>query len=671
MMTAVCLPARRAATGVVLLIVALTVHAHGATRPSMFVTAEAQPGLRSVADVRRGIRDGHARALWEALLEKVNRESGEPPVSPVSRTARGDTVANRDYTLVARAGCRVMDAAFVALVLGERRYADAALRQIDALYDPAQWPEWGDETHLASLTVSLRHGQIAMPVAVAYDWMHALLTPEERRSIVDGLDRHAIQRYKGGVAAKEHWSERRSNWMTTVVGGFGIVGMALGQDHPDSAWLVDFARSRMETYLSVLGPEGEFNETVQYAGSMAHVVRYFAAVRYATGGRDNPFERHSLAKFYRWYTHMIFPPGRVAGFGDPAPDMPPVVVPAATVAAATKDPLLQWLYLTYCDKMAESHRLRALELLGFDADLKPVSPEGLLPLGRAYHHEARLISSRSSWDPRSTTSVVYAKAGRESVHSHADWGQVCIEGFGEQLVVDLKASYPRSHKERYYEYQQWGHNVFVFGRNDTGGVPLSVRGRQGSIPRADFDPRRGAAWTIDLTGVYDGARTVTRSVVHLLPRIVVVLDDAALAEAQPISLRWHLADAVEPDRSGAFRLRKGPATMAGQITRLDGGAVIRTGRHRHEPPYNRDGLGEVLPPRNEPYLELATEADRCRVLSLFCILGPGEAEAAWRPTPDGWTIRAPEGEVSVSLQRGELIVRAGVAEAWRVSVGDP
>src|SRR5688500_3068516 len=159
--------------------------------------------------------------------------------------------------------------------------------------------------------------------------------------------------------------------MTTLVGGFGIAGMALGSEHPDSAWLVDFARPRMETYLSVLGPEGEFNETVQYAGSMAHVVRYLSAVRYATAARDNPFDRHSLTKFYRWYTHLTFPPGRVAGFGDPAPNMPPVVVPAAAVASAAKDPLLQWLYVNYCDKMAETHRQRALELLYFDADLTP------------------------------------------------------------------------------------------------------------------------------------------------------------------------------------------------------------------------------------------------------------------------------------------------------------
>jgi hypothetical protein len=222
-----------------------------------------------------------------------------------------------------------------------------------------------------------------------------------------------------------------------------------------------------------------------------------------------------------------------------------------------------------------------------------------------------LISSRSSWNPRSTTSVVYGKAGRESVHSHADWGQVCIDGYGEQLVVDLKASYPRTHKERYYDYQQWGHNVFVFGKNDTGGVPLSERRRQGSITRADFDPARGAAWTMDLTGVYDGARRVTRSVVHLLPRIVVVLDDARVNESQPISLRWHLANPESPDANGAFRLQVAHATLAGLVCRLDGAAAIRTGRHRYEAPYDRDGLGAVLEQKYEPYIELETTADRC------------------------------------------------------------
>ncbi len=650
---------------------------HVTPRPHMFVTGQPVKGLRSLDDVRKAIRTGHAAALWNELLDKVKREAQEEAWTPATALpGRGEAQikhANRDFSIVAMTANRILDASLAALITDKRTYADAALTQLDALFDPEQWPDWEDKAHVeAGLITDLRHGQLAFAVSVSYDWLYDLLRPEERKRIIDGLDRCAIQRYKAGIDAKESWTRNRTNWMTVVVGGFGIAGMALGEDHPDSEFLVDFARPRMESYLEVAGPDGEFNESVQYAGSMLFLVRYFTAVRYASGGLDNPFDRHSLAEFCRWYLYMTFPPGRVAGFGDPAPDMPPVVNYISAVAAATRDPLLQWFYLQYCDMMLETHRNLAMELLYYDATLDAKSPEGRLPLGRAYHHQGKLISSRSSWDPVSTPSVVYAKASRESTHSHADWGQVCIDGFGERLLIDLGSppGYPKSHKERYYNYQQWGHNVFVFGKNDTGGIPWAEQKREGRIAWAEFDDTRGAAWTMDLTAIYDGVKTVTRTVVHLLPRVAVVLDSAALQESQPISMRWHLAAPANPGADGGFHTASGRAKLAGLTARIDGDATVRSGRHAYEAPYNRDRLGEIYPQRHEPYIEVAAEDDACRVLSLFCVYGPDDIEDSWKTSPKGWSIETPEGLVRVQLEENKLTVEcAETGKSWSVVAG--
>ena len=43
-------------------------------RPSLFVTATKSDSLRSIGEVRAGIKTGHAKALWEALLAKVDRD---------------------------------------------------------------------------------------------------------------------------------------------------------------------------------------------------------------------------------------------------------------------------------------------------------------------------------------------------------------------------------------------------------------------------------------------------------------------------------------------------------------------------------------------------------------------------------------------------------------------
>jgi hypothetical protein len=346
--------------------------------------------------------------------------------------------------------------------------------------------------------------------------------------------------------------------------------------------------------------------------------------------------------------------------------MPPVVVPAAAVAAATQDPVLQWFYEQYDDTMLASHRKRALELLYYDAALEARSPQGRLPLGKAYHYQGKLVSSRSSWDPDSAISVAYGKAGREAYHGHADWGQLCIDGYGERLVVDLGSppGYPKGHHERYYNYQQLGHNVFVFGENETGGVSLRERGRNGAFEWTGFDPERGAAWTIDLTGVYDGAARVSRTVVHLLPRVVAVLDSAHLDAPRPISMRWHLAEAAEPNEDGAFVMKGAKATLSGRTMRVDGDAPLSANRHAYQPPYDTHRLGAKLKQRNEPYIELKATDDRCMIVSLFAVFGPEDEPAVWKDAPDGWSIETPEGKVHVKRKEDCLVVHDARGNVW-------
>jgi hypothetical protein len=89
--------------------------------------------------------------------------------------------------------------------------------------------------------------------------------------------------------------------------------------------------------------------------------------------------------------------------------------------------------------------------------------------------------------------------------------------------------------------------VLVIGEgqeSETGGVPLTAKGSdgravEGDIIGAEFDGR-GGAWTMDLTPVYagQGAQRVRRTVVHLLPRIVVVMEDLLDAEWGAIREKW-------------------------------------------------------------------------------------------------------------------------------------
>lgn len=632
-------------------------------RPWLFISGEKIPGLRSLDEVREGLKEGHSRKLWNALLEKVNQDLKEPPVTMEER--------NRSYFFVAKTSFRIIDCSLVGLITGEKKYSDAAYEQIEVLFDEKKWPDWRDKAHIqVGLNADLRHGQLVRAIALAYDWLYDTFSDEQKQFIIEGLNRRAIPQFKAGLEAKEHWSGRHSNWMTCVLGGYGILAMALGPDHPDSEWILDVVRPRLEKYMGIIGPEGEFNESVQYSGSTMYVVDYFTALFYSSAGKENSLKEFGLDKFCRWYMYATVPPGRVFGFGDPGPAMPPAVGHLGAIASVTQDQYIQWFYLQYADLMLDGHHQRALEFLYYDPSVEPVSPEGKLPLGKAYHHQARLISSRSSWNPEITTSVVYAKAGKEDYHCHADWGQVCIDGYGKRLIIDHgspKEGYPRSDKEQYYNYQQVGHNVPVIGDSTTGGNILWKDRRQGKITWSEFDDQKGGAWTMDLSDVYGEGRQVKRYVVHLLPRVAVVLDEINLEKEELISLRWHPMNESIPDPEGCFVVEEEGVTLSGCVVSLEDDYEVSTGVHLYKPPYDKNRYGSPYTQLKPPYIKIQSKGKSARYLSLFAIYDSTENVPRWQKTDTGWKISTEEGEVFVYPD--QVSVRCGEKD-WKIPVGD-
>ncbi len=636
--------------------------------PHLFVTKDQIPNLRSLQHVRDSIAQGHSKVLWDGLLKKVTAESQEAPwiTSTPLPERKPSSVArsNADFDLVARVCNRIMDASLVALVTGEQRWADAALRQIECLYDPEQWPEYEDQTHLAHGDhCSLRRGQLAVALGLAYDWLYDFLKPDKRRWIIDTFDRRLTDAFKMALKTEGRFTKYKNNFVPVIYGGFQIAAMAFGDDYAESAWLQEVCDPKVADYTTYfIGPDGEFDESVQYAAAVDVVINYIVAKQYHEQLGDPITANPQIGAFFQWYMYFTLPPGRVVGFGDPWAAMPPVVTTYSAAASAQKNTLFQWFYEQYFDKAPDTHRKRSLELLYYNPDIPAESPDGKMPLGRAYQNCARLVSSRSSWASDSAVSVAYGKATLESNHFHADWGQFCLDGHGERLIPDLGSpsgypkTFPKSLNYYYYNYQQWGHNVFVLGRNDTGGVSQAERDRKGHFIHTDFDDQRGATWSIDLTGVYDKAQRVTRTVVHLLPRIAVVIDDAVLKEAKPISLRWHTLSMPELSTDGSFLTTGKHSQLSARMIRLDGDADLQIRQHGYHAPYHQDALGDPMTQRREPFVELTTHDNHCRIATLFCVQEKQSEVAIWRDIPNGFAIDSSEGEIQVTVQNDSLHV---------------
>ncbi len=619
------------------------------------------PGLRSIEELREEITRGHSRRLWQRLLKQSKPLLDTPPFDPGTlipgRAPDQVKHENRDYTICVAAGKRVLRHALISVLLDAPEYRRDALKQMSALFDPDLWPAWIDKSHLyMGFPADLRTGMLSRDVAVAYDWLYPSLDDQQRRRVVDGLDRCGIQPFLRSVEMDPWWLHRNINWLTVIVGGLGIAGMALGEDHPQSQTLIDISMPLMAGYLDIYGEKGEFNESVAYSNATELPVAYFKAAYDTSEGRKNRLGRRPFPQTCRWLMYMTLPPGRIAAFGDAHVDAVPRTRFVAAVAGATHDGALQQFYLDH----SRGDTATPEELLWYDPSVPLKPPKDHLPLADIFPEQGGCFSSRTSWNTDQTPCVVYGKTGREDNHEHNDVGQLCIDGYGDRLIVDLgsPSGYPADffseNRWAYYNASIRGHNVLMFN----GKEPRMDRDARARIIDFTADDSRGASCCLDLTAVYPGVQAVGRSLVHLLPGVVVVLDTAQLAEPAEISLRWHTATSCLPDANGRFWVVGPHSRLASRVISLDTEpASLRRGEHRYKPPHDLNRLGGPLEQRRESYVEMIRSAERIRWLSLFCVYPKTRSVDQWRKNGDRYEIAGPDGTIHVKVTDDTLRVR--------------
>ena len=643
---------------------------------SILLTPDKISGLRGLSRSKGLAEEGDvSRRLLEGVLAAAHAALEEEPITvftPLAgRSSEDLRQGNPEYIVVNAAGQRVLKCALACAVDGERRYADAALAQMECLFDPSAWPEWQDLYHRRSMNLDadLRTGQLARDLGLAYRWLYPHLTAGERRAVVEGLDRRAVQPYLRALAARPPWIEQLSNWTTCIVGGLGICAMALGPDHPQSGELVEISLPVMQRYLGLYGPQGEFNENPSYANASFLPVLYFSVLRDYRCETGPAPQIAGLRPHCYWCIYATAPPGHAVSFGDGGPDYPAVTSFFPAVAAATRDPVLQWFYLAN----GEPPSFPVWELLWFDPTLKSEAPtEEGLPLGRGFPAHSGLVSSRTDWDPRSTPCVVFGKAGHGGmIHSHPDAGQVEIHAHARRLIVDLgKVSYPPGDDRRpYYHFGSEGHNLITIG----GRPPFweAEPPRRSYLADHAFDSGLGGWWRVDLTELHQGVERVQRTVVHLLPGMVAVLDEADLQRKEQVRLRWHSIVAPRIDAGGRFGFEHKGAGLAALVAGSGGRDLeLSLGRHQYLPPRDRDRLGNPLPQRREPFMDALAEGRRVWFLSLFSVGTAAEAGESWQPArgeagTSSWRIHAGSGPVAVALA-GDYLKVSGPAGKWQV-----
>ncbi len=648
-------------------------------RPRSLLAAHGQPLRLPGSDAAPGAP--HWRQLWTSLQLSAEAHLALPPYLPRSvtpwRAPAQAAAGNCEYELVERTGRRVLGHALVAALTGDPRHVAAALTQAQAAFNVELWPRWHDLAH-PTYGVDLRTGALGRDLALAYDWLHPLLSAAQRAQWLAGLDQRAIQPYLGAVARAPAWLDKPSNWLTCIVGGLGCVGLILKGEHPDAQTLCTLAQPRMERYLQAFGPAGEFNEAVGYANAIRLPVIYFQLL--AQLGRPDeeatdsvpPLARWPFPQNADWLLNLTLPPGRLPAFGDSALETPVDPAPLAAIAAATGSKSLQWFY----QQCAQVRQLRAphatdvpldpRELLWFDPTLPAAPPAAEAPRSRWYPAHGGCWTHRSHWDDPARSRVVYGKLAQEDYHTHHDAGQLCLDAAGQRLIVDLgkPGCYPRefftTRRYEYYVASTAGHNVLQFDQAE------QRPGARGALLQ-QCGAEHGCAWVFDLTAVYEQVLRVTRTVLCHDVGVVAVLDEADLPHPRQVRLRWHTAVPALLGQDHTFQVRAETAHLQGVVQVLDQPAPdLRAGHHAYTPPLNVDRLGQPLPQAHEPFVEVSCAARQVRLLSLFAVGLPDEPAESWRKSDAGaWMTQVGSCRVAVAMTAAGLTLAAGDRSGWR------
>ena len=214
-------------------------------------------GIRTESELRQRVTppaDDYVTWLRDRILAQAEADVRAEPVLATGRA--GESISACCHA----AWYRVKTAGMAYVLTGETKYFLVARRQALAMCE--EWCPWLDPYHQEfGWQSDLRTGMALWTVALAYDWFHALFTPDERRRLTTGMRSRGFQLW---LKDRNSLTNYASNWCACVAGGVGIAAMATIEDIPESMELAELTAQHVPRMLEAFGADGGWPEGASY-----------------------------------------------------------------------------------------------------------------------------------------------------------------------------------------------------------------------------------------------------------------------------------------------------------------------------------------------------------------------------------------------------------------------
>ncbi len=419
-------------------------------------------------------------------------------------------------------------------------------------------PPWHSELDTATFSFGY---------AAGYDALYNYLSESDRKTIADGLIRHAA------LPILDDWilpglrihslDSMGHNWWGVCVSGAGLCALALlGDDPRAQGWVdaVDAGYSQWFTYrgnvlqnrFATFEPSGPSYEGVGYTN---YGVSEYLQYRFAwqntypqrTPPRIDPLE--GLATFYLQTLYPTSDGFYTVNFNDSG----------LTSHSSVTILLLAACGLSTPDAARYLHHVHTHPrgtLVSLLHEYPRPTAEGEAPTSILYSHMGWAMM-RSSWENDAT--LLAMKSGYTWNHAHADAGSFMIFHKGMPLIIDSgTCSYGRPEYSTYYR-RSHAHNVILYNGE---GQPRSDLDLGCKFPGRMYSLIDGLGLKYvyaDATGPM--ARWFLRNYRHWFwsGNVILIFDDVRAHTAGPLDWLLHFEGDYKVDSDGAVKLKNGPA----------------------------------------------------------------------------------------------------------------
>lgn len=155
---------------------------------------------------------------------------------------------------------RVIPMAYMYQMTNDEKYAAGVWRQIEPVCDEESFPDW----HPAHF---LDTGEMALAVAIAYDWCYDYWTDTQKEYIEKALYRNIIKLISDTAEGKESYNapSAGTNWGPVCGGGAIAAATAVAHIYPsECANVISYCTRSVENAIKDYAPDGGYSEGPTY-----------------------------------------------------------------------------------------------------------------------------------------------------------------------------------------------------------------------------------------------------------------------------------------------------------------------------------------------------------------------------------------------------------------------